>query len=105
MRSLEPFDRGQHERMGGSLKRTDPHGSAHCPALPGELGVERLEPRDQRRPALHEQAAGIRQLETTSVMPKKLDTRLALELRKLLGDRRGRVGETLGGLRDRAFTC
>ena len=53
--------------------------------------------------ARREHAPGVGQLEPPPGLAEQLDARLALQLRELLGDRRGRERERLGGARDRAL--
>ena len=61
-------------------------------------------PRQHPAGARREHPAGVGQLEPPPALAEQLDARLALELRELLGDRRGRERERLGGTRDRALS-
>ena len=83
------------------LKGGHPDGAAQAAGERGELGLDPLDVGQQPVRARHEHPARIGQLEPPPDLAEQLDAGLALELRELLGHRRGRERERRGRPRDR----
>jgi hypothetical protein len=99
----ERLERRDDERARGGLERRDAHEAAHVAGALGELGLDLLDARQQLVGARHERAAGVGQLEPPPDLAEEAHAGLALKLRELLGHRRGRERQRLGGARDRAL--
>ena len=97
----KPLERRHHQRPRRGLERRDAHDAADLARLPRQVRLQLLEPGQHAAGAGRQHPPGVGQLEPPARLAEQLDARLALELGELLGDRRRREGERLGGARDR----